>query len=201
MMNALRRGETDVEITSRVRAWVSIGPFMKLILGPGVFLLAALLSGCSGEATCARGDWCACSGGTECYQDCDGDGNGCRFFCGEMDRCGSVCGDECNVDCHFANECSAYCDDHCSFSCNDSLSCGLVCGANCSFTCFNMQSCGVRAGPGSMIGCFAAASCVVECLGDCRVFCTDEVDRCEVSCPDGVSPISCADGALACGSC
>jgi hypothetical protein len=64
-----------------------------------------------------------------------------------------------------------------------------------------MEHCGVQAGTNSLITCSSAKNCVVKCLGVCHVFCTDEVDRCEVSCPDGASPISCPDGSVSCSSC
>jgi hypothetical protein len=174
---------------------------MKIFVGIGLALLASALAACSGKEACVRGGWCACSGGTECKQRCDGDGNGCRQFCSEMDHCESTCGDECNVQCNSAKDCSTQCGQRCNFICYDSVSCGLVCGAQCGYTCYNMQTCSVQAGPGSTLTCVNAERCVVECLGDCRVFCTDAVGSCEVTCPGGVSPVSCADGMLACGAC
>jgi hypothetical protein len=176
---------------------------MKIILGMGLVLMAVVLPGCQpGQGSCVRGDWCACSGGTECYQGCSGDGNGCRFFCHNTDRCGSICGNDCTLDCHDnTKDCSADCGDQCNITCNASVSCGASCGANCNYTCSDMTSCGVKAGPGSMLSCSNVGSCVVECLGDCQVYCVDQVDHCDVTCPGGVSPVSCADGRLVCGSC
>jgi hypothetical protein len=165
------------------------------------FVAIAVFSGCSGGDTCARGDWCACQGGNECDQHCDGDGNGCRLFCYDAKRCGSVCGDECNIDCQNATACDAECGNDCTLNCNGNISCDTSCGANCSYTCWETQSCSIKAGPGSMISCTATESCMVECLGDCRVYCVDQVDHCEVKCPQGAAPISCPDGMIACGSC
>jgi len=175
---------------------------MKRIVGIGLFAIFTALTGCqSGQESCARGDWCACSNGTDCYQGCAGDGDGCRFFCTNMVRCGAVCGKDCNIESDHATDTSSDCGDACNISCSDSTSCGAFCGANCNYSCWNMQHCGVQVGPGSLVTCSSAKNCVVKCLGACHVFCTDEVDRCEVSCPDGASPISCTDGSVACGSC
>jgi hypothetical protein len=174
---------------------------MRLIAGLALVWVAAVLAGCqSGRTSCARGDWCACSNGTDCYQGCV-DGDGCRFFCSYMDHCGSVCGNDCNLDCHDATDCSAECGDSCNITCSNSVSCGSFCGANCNYSCWETERCGVRAGAGSTISCSSAKSCVVECLGPCQVFCTDQVDHCEVSCPQGLSPVSCDNGMVACGSC
>jgi len=174
---------------------------MKYLLGIGLVLMVAVFFGCSGQATCARGDWCDCNGGTDCYQGCAGDGNGCRLFCHDLIRCGNVCGNDCNLACYNATDCTADCGDNCNFVCNDSTSCGASCGENCNYTCYNMQNCAVRARAGSQLTCSNAKSCVFECLGDCTVYCMDQVDFCQVSCPNGVSPVSCADGRLVCGSC
>ncbi|MGD0835162.1 MAG: hypothetical protein ABSB49_00790 [Polyangia bacterium] len=175
---------------------------MKRIPVTGLFLLAVVVSGCHGQGSCARGDWCDCSGGSECYQGCAGDGNACRMFCHNMDRCGATCGETCNFECYsYTGDCSADCGDQCHISCNDGVSCGASCGANCNYTCWDMKSCGVTAGPGSLLSCNNVDTCVVECLGDCSVYCSEQVGNCKVTCPNGASPVSCPDGKLACGSC
>jgi hypothetical protein len=173
---------------------------MKLILGIAfIALVAAGLASCSGNK-CGAKDWCACSGGTECFQTCD-DVDGCRFFCFEMTKCGASCGARCNFDFHDAKENSIECGDTCNITCRESTSCNAICGAGCTYSSYDTDTSQVRAGADSTVSCTNVKSCVVECLGACRVFCADGVDTCEVTCPGGASPISCPNGSLACGAC
>lgn len=175
---------------------------VKTLFGTVLCLMAIGLFGCQGQGSCVRGQWCDCSGGSECYQGCAGDGNGCRIFCHDMDRCGSTCGDACTLQCYNnTHDCSAECGTLCNISCNDSAACGVSCGPNCNYTCFSTKTCGAKVGPGSLVSCTTVGNCVVECTGDCTVYCTDEVDHCDVTCPGGASPVSCTDGRLVCGSC
>lgn len=168
----------------------------RLILAIGFVLSASTLTGCSGHG-CRHTDWCACSSGNECYQDCV-DGDGCKFFCDHVTECGATCGNNCHFDFHDAKGCSADCGDNCTIACYDSTTCGAFCGANCNYSCYNMDLCSVRAGPNSVVYC-NAKSCFVTCLGPCNVLC-GQVD-CNVDCPNGASPMSCTDGSVACGSC
>jgi hypothetical protein len=172
---------------------------LKLPLAVVLLLVVAALADCSGRK-CGRTDWCACSGGTDCFQSCD-DTDGCRFFCDHMSECGATCGAGCSFDFHDATAASASCGDSCHVVCHDNVSCGTICGANCEYTSFNTDRSGVRAGPNSMLNCINVKDCAVECLGACRVRCVDQVDHCEVTCPNGASPASCDDGSLACGGC
>ena len=59
----------------------------------------------------------------------------------------------------------------------------------------DVDRCGVRAGPGSVITCTSVTTCVVECLGSCQVICND-TNPCDVTCPGGAAPSSCANGTL-----
>jgi hypothetical protein len=173
---------------------------MKLILGIGLMVAAAAaLASCSGNK-CGAKDWCACSGGTECFQSCD-DTDGCRFFCFDMTKCGATCGDGCNFDFHHAKQNTITCGDGCNITCHESTTCDSTCGAQCTFSSYDTDLSQVRAGANSNISCSNVKNCVVECLGVCRVYCSDEVDSCEVTCPGGASPISCPNGAVACGEC
>jgi len=173
---------------------------MKFCFKVGLVLLslATALSACSGQK-CGRNDWCACSGGTECLQGCD-DVDGCRFFCSLSDRCTATCGTGCTFDFHDAKENSFSCGDACNIGCHESTACGAICGANCDYTAYNVVHSGARVGPNSMVSCTDVKVCVVECLGSCTVAC-DQVDTCEVHCPNNAAPMSCQNGSLACGAC
>jgi len=162
-------------------------------------VIVAVLAGCSGNR-CLHTDWCACSGGAACFQSCD-DTNGCRFFCDHMEQCAATCGSGCSFNFHDAQENSFSCGDECHIICTDSTACGAFCGSGCDYTAGNADRSGVRAGPNSRISCVNVKSCVVECLGQCTVFCMDQVDACDVQCPGGAPPLSCDSGAIACGSC
>jgi hypothetical protein len=135
-----------------------------------------------------------------CLQSCD-DTDGCRFFCDHMDQCGATCGDRCNFDFHDATAASASCGDECHISCHANTSCAAFCGAECDYTSFDTKRSDVRVGADSRVSCTNVEQCTVECLGACHVYCADQVDQCDVSCPGGGSPTSCPDGSLACGDC
>lgn len=174
---------------------------MRLTLEFGLVLIAAALTACSdAQHGCRHGDWCACSGGTDCFQSCDTT-DGCRFFCDHMTQCGATCGNTCTFDFHDANENSVDCGDGCQIQCHDSSTCGVRCGASCDYTSYNTDLSEVQAGPNSTLRCITVKSCAVECLGACLVFCMDGVDSCDIHCSDGAPPLSCPNGSLACGSC
>jgi len=170
---------------------------MKMPFAICLLFVVALTPGCSGHG-CRHTDWCACSNGTECVQSCE-DNNGCRFFCDHMAKCGATCGTACNIEFHDAKENVVTCGDACNISCHDGPSCDATCGADCTYTSYNTDTSTLRAGPNSMIACVSVKNCVVECTGSCVVSCTDQVDQCQVTCPNGASPVTCTDGRLACG--
>lgn len=173
---------------------------MKLILGIGLLLAVAVLPACGGSSEdCHHTDWCACSG-KECNQSC-ADGDGCRFFCSDTTKCTTACGKGCNIDCHQATDCATECGDSCNINCESDKTCAATCGANCNYSCVDTPQCNVHVGANSKVSCTGVGNCVVECRGPCRVDCSQDVDHCEITCPSGAAPSSCADGAQACGSC
>lgn len=171
----------------------------KFLSLAGAVALAVMLAGCSKDR-CGRGDWCACSNGTECNQDCD-DVDGCRIFCDHMVRCGATCGNDCNFEFRDATESSVTCGEGCHFSCHDGDTCAVHAGAKGDHTCYNMKQCVIAVGTSSRVSCANVESCAVACSGECLVFCADDVQSCDVTCDSGVAPTSCASGSLACGPC
>src|SRR3954471_2612488 len=137
--------------------------FLPILLLGGL----VLSSSCRGDGGCQRGQLCECSGGTDCYLGCDGDG--CDQTCFSANHCGAVCGNDCSHTWHDGNDCTSDCGDDCNVSCHTSMSCGAFCGARCVYECSNVTTCGVRVGPASVVTCSQVNSCTVECTGSCQV--------------------------------
>ncbi|HEY4159070.1 MAG TPA: hypothetical protein VGM29_13270 [Polyangiaceae bacterium] len=160
-------------------------------------LLATLaLPGCRSSNECSAGGLCACSGGHECYLDCNGDG--CNQSCSSMDSCGTVCQSGCSSTCSGTSECSQYCAGNCSIACSGTPTCGIICGAGCNIDCRNAGTCGVQVGPGSTVNCQSVGQCVVECSGQCVI---THGDGPMITCVGGGAVLDCSPGVSACGAC
>lgn len=162
-------------------------------------LLLPTLTACDSNAgACDAGEPCECSGGSDCFLGCDGDG--CRQRCYQLNHCGGVCEDDCSLECFDVDECSQSCGNDCRMLCHNTVACGTICGANCEVDCHDVDRCGVRAGNGSRVNCHNLSVCAVECLGSCVVEC-EAVGRCDVTCLGGLAPTSCTNGSVVCGGC
>jgi hypothetical protein len=140
--------------------------------------------GCDGPSYGA-GDLCSCTGGDECYLDCEDDG--CRQHCGQARICGGVCtANNCDITCDNVTDCSAYCEEDCHVDCHNVSSCGGICGRGCLYECEGVDRCGVEVGAESTVRCGGVSSCVVVCSGTCEVF-VSGVGSFDVECADGTT--------------
>jgi hypothetical protein len=135
---------------------------------------------CDDDDFCRPGKPCNCSGGDECYLDCEG--SGCNGTCHDLNRCGGICDDLCTFNCHNMDECSTVCGAGCSATCHDTVACGIICGPGCQYTCSNTTRCGAEVGDGAEVTCRGLSSCEITCLGSCNVDCGSGVGRCQVWC-------------------
>lgn len=174
-------------------------PLLFYISAIAVAWLSVGLPGCKSDQGCDPNEPCVCTGGTDCYLGCTGDG--CSQDCHNVgDSCGTVCNDHCTSLCHDTNDCTSSCGNDCGITCHNVASCGAICGDDCRYDCESVATCGVHAGPGSTIVCNSVSTCDAECAGSCHVTCTN-VSACNVDCLGGGAPITCPDGSVACGSC
>jgi hypothetical protein len=172
-------------------------PPLRYMLASIATLLA--IPGCRPSAGCDPNQPCVCTGGSECYLGCAGDG--CTQDChGVGEACGTVCGNDCTATCHDVTGCTASCGNGCHLDCHNVSSCGAICGDRCNYVCHDVSLCGVRVGPASTVQCTSVSTCDAECTGPCKVVCAN-VSTCNVTCLGGGAPTSCADGSLACGQC
>lgn len=170
----------------------------RVLAALGLFLVGSFCAlGCTSSSGCSAGDRCECSQGDQCYLDCDGDG--CNQSCHNMNRCGTVCGDNCISQVHDVMQGSQSCGSGCGLTCWNTNSCGLLCGDNCHFDCHDTPQCSAVVGPNSDVTCRSVGACQVECTGSCTVHCQDQ--NCQISCAGGTDAMLCEPGRYACGGC
>ncbi len=187
-----------VDRTARPRSAAPGGAVARVA---ALFVAIASLAAtdCKTAEGCDPGEACVCSGGSDCFLGCTGDG--CSQDCHSVgDTCGTVCGNGCSSLCHDVSTCTSSCGSDCNLTCHSVSSCGAICGDNCDYSCESASTCGVQAGSGSTIRCTSVSTCEADCTGTCHVACTN-VSTCAVHCLGGGAPISCPDGTLACGPC
>lgn len=163
----------------------------RLWFGALALSLAACISGCNREPVCRGEDSCVIDCGDDCEPVCEQFGAECDASCG--DRCDYVCEDGPN--------CKVACGADCDIQCGSVSTCNATCGERCLYTCEDANNCAPQVGDESRVECSRVGNCNPVCEGTCVVDCQN-TGPCNVTCMvDGMAPIECADGTVACGEC
>ena len=174
---------------------------MRRVLAALGFLLICLLCsiGCTSGGNCSSGAHCDCSGGEQCFLECNDDR--CDQSCHNTGNlCGTVCGDNCTLAVSRRRQ-------YVLAVMRLGLRAGMFARANLRRAVrgqlpleLSRYGAVLRAGwPNSEVTCQSVGECQVQCTGSCIVHCSNT--GCAITCADGTPATVCEPGRYACGGC